>query len=80
MEMHILITLQPEIALWLVGREVVEDDVDLSVRIVGHHLVHEVEELQATASLKGEGISSFNRGPRESVFSCSISPAKSSCE
>jgi len=41
-------TLQPEVTLRLVGREVVEDHVDLPVRIVGHDLVHEVEEFDAT--------------------------------
>lgn len=41
---------QPKIALWLVGRKVVEDDVDLAVRVVGHDRVHEVQELDAAAS------------------------------
>ena len=40
---------QPQIPLGLVGLEVVEDDVDLLVWVVGHHLVHEVEELERGA-------------------------------
>ena len=43
-EMDIGVSGQPAIALGLVGRQVVEDDVDLLARIVGDDAVHEVEE------------------------------------
>lgn len=36
---------QPAVALRLVGVEVVEHDMDVALRVVGHDLVHEVEEL-----------------------------------
>ena len=36
---------QPSVPLRLVGLEIIEHDVDLAVRVIGHDLVHEVEEL-----------------------------------
>src|SRR5271165_2535140 len=47
MEMYVGMTLQPKVTLRLVGRKIVEDDVDLAIRIVGHDPVHEVEELDS---------------------------------
>jgi len=41
---------QPTIALGLVGRKIVENDVYLAVRVAGHDGVHNVEELDAAAS------------------------------
>ena len=51
MEMHVGMACPPEITLGFVRREVVEDDVDLAVWIVGHHCVHEVEEFDAPTPL-----------------------------
>ena len=49
-EVHIAMARQPEIALWFVGRKVVEDHMDIPLRVVGDNLVHEVEELNASTS------------------------------
>ena len=38
-------TRQPAVPLWLVGLEVIEHDVDVAIGVIGHDLVHEVEEL-----------------------------------
>ena len=46
-EMHVLVTLQPHVALGLVGREIVEHDMDFAIRMIGDDLVHEVEEFDA---------------------------------
>src|SRR5262249_43185096 len=51
MEMHIGISLEPAIVLGLVGIEVVEDDVKGGVTIDGDDVVHEVEKLNAAATL-----------------------------
>ena len=40
-------TLQPHVALRLVGREIVEHDMDFAIRMSGDDLVHEVEEFDA---------------------------------
>jgi hypothetical protein len=50
-EMHVLVALQPHVVLWLVRGEIVEDDMDFALRMGGDDLVHEVEELDAPASL-----------------------------
>ena len=42
---------EPAIALGLVGRKVVEDDVDFLARIGRDNAIHEVEELDAPATL-----------------------------
>jgi hypothetical protein len=41
----VLMPAGPLIALGLAGPELVQDDVDLAVAVIGDHLVHEVEEL-----------------------------------
>ena len=50
-EMHGLVALEPDVALGLVGGEIVEDDMDFAFRIGGDNRVHEVEEFDAPASL-----------------------------
>src|SRR5260370_5987630 len=50
-EPDILVALQPHVPLGLVRREVVEHDMDFALPVSGDDLVHEVEELDATASL-----------------------------
>jgi hypothetical protein len=50
-EMDIGVTLQPAIALRLVGIEVVEDDVDRRIGIAGDDIIHEVEEFDASPSI-----------------------------
>ena len=55
-EVDVLVAGPPAIALGLVGPQVVEDDVDLLVGIVGDHLVHEVEELGAPPALAVLGL------------------------
>jgi hypothetical protein len=45
MEMHGLVTGQPEITLGLMGGEIVEDHMDLPIGMVGDDFVHEGEEL-----------------------------------
>ena len=42
---------QPSIPFGLVGAEIVEDDVDLAIGVIGDHVVHEVEELDAPPAL-----------------------------
>ena len=49
-QMDVLVAGEPEVAARLVGREIIEDHMDLAFRIGGHDLVHEVEELDAPAS------------------------------
>jgi hypothetical protein len=44
------VTRQPEVTLGLVGRKIVEDDMDFLIGIVGDNLVHEVEEFDAATS------------------------------
>src|ERR1700756_1574822 len=51
MEMNVLMALEPHVAGGLVSGQIVENDVDLALRISGDHPVHEVEELDAAASL-----------------------------
>ncbi len=41
---------QPHVALGLVRRKIVEDDMDFAFRIGGDDLVHEIEEFDAPAS------------------------------
>src|SRR5271165_6603841 len=50
MEMNVPVTLEPHVASGFVGGEIVEDDVDFALRIGGDP-VHEVEELDPSASL-----------------------------
>ena len=50
MEMNIGVPLQPAIFLWLMGIQVIENHVDLSVWPVGENLIHEIEELSAPAA------------------------------
>src|SRR5260370_24057191 len=50
-EADVGMTGQPAITLGLVGRQVVEDDVDFLAAIVGDDAVHEVEELDAPTPL-----------------------------
>ena len=59
----------PSLALGLMGREIVEDDMDLLARIGGDDAVHEVEELDAPAALvmaggdlAGEDVESGEQG------------------
>jgi len=51
MEMHGLVTGQPEITLGLTGGEIVEDHMDLPIGMVGDDPVHEGEELDPPAAL-----------------------------
>ena len=46
-EMHVFVTLQPHVAFGLMGREIVEHDMDFAIRMIGDDLVHEVEEFDA---------------------------------
>src|SRR5271155_816531 len=46
-EMNVRVTPEPAIVPGLVGVEIVEDDVDGRVRVSGHDIVHEIEELDA---------------------------------
>src|SRR5215203_1031602 len=41
---------QPSVPLRLVGVEVVEHDMDVAARVIGHDLVHEVEELDPAST------------------------------
>src|SRR5436190_19602344 len=49
--MDVAMTPEPAIVLRFVGVEIVEDDMDLVVRIIGDDPVHEVEELHPPATL-----------------------------
>src|ERR1700730_1758613 len=46
-EMNVLVPTEPGVALWFVGVEIVENDVDLVRGMGGDDLVHEIEELDA---------------------------------
>ena len=46
-QMHVHVTLQPEVALGLMGREIVEHDMDFAAGVLGDHLVHKIEEFHA---------------------------------
>ena len=48
-EMHVGVAGEPQVELRLVGGEIVEDDVDLSIGIGGGDLVHEGEEFDPPA-------------------------------
>jgi hypothetical protein len=48
--MHALVTLQPQVALGLVGRKIVERRRDFALRLIGDDLAHEVEEFDAPPS------------------------------
>ena len=50
MEMHQWMLGQPAVMLGLMGVEVVKDDVKLFVRVLGHHPIHEVQELATPAA------------------------------
>jgi hypothetical protein len=43
--------LEPAVVLGLMGLEIIEDDVDGGVRVAGDDVVHEVEELDAAATV-----------------------------
>src|SRR6476620_12278843 len=60
-EVDVLVPCQPQIPLRLVGLEVVEDHVDLPARVIGDHVVHEVEELEATPALAVLGLDRAGR-------------------
>ena len=60
-EVNVFVPGQPPIPLGLVGLQVVENDVDLLVWVVGHHLVHEVEELDAAPALGMLGLDRAGR-------------------
>ncbi len=49
-EADVSMTREPAVPLRLVGAEVVEHDMDLALRVGGHDLVHEVEELDPPAA------------------------------
>src|SRR6476469_793422 len=49
--MHVGISLEPAVVLGLMGIEVVEDDMDGGVTIDSDDVVHEVEKLDAAATL-----------------------------
>src|SRR5664279_1333727 len=51
MEMNVAVTIEPCVAGGFVGGEIVEDDVDFALRVGSDDPVHEVEELDASASL-----------------------------
>lgn len=44
-EFHLGMTRQPHVSLWLVGREIVDNDVDFAFRIISDDGVHEAQEL-----------------------------------
>lgn len=50
-EMDVLMTLQPHVALGLMGREIIENGVDFVAGIIGDDLVHEVEEFDTSSPL-----------------------------
>lgn len=48
-EVHVRMTRKPEVALRLVGPEIVEHDMDVPAGMVCDNAVHEIEELEAAA-------------------------------
>ncbi len=47
LEMHVLVTLGPHVAFGLMGREIVEHDMDFATFMIGDNLLHEIEEFDA---------------------------------
>jgi hypothetical protein len=47
---HVGMPLEPHVPLRFMGIQIVEDDVDLFFRMVGHYLVHEMEELASSSA------------------------------
>jgi hypothetical protein len=50
MEMHIWMSGKPAVVLGLVRVQVVEDDMNLPLRMRGENAIHEIEELDAPAA------------------------------
>ena len=50
-EVNVLVPDKPPVALWFVGFEIVEDDMDLASGMRGDDAVHEIEEFDATSAL-----------------------------
>ncbi len=50
MKMDLGMLSQPAIVLGLMGRQVVKDNMEFSVGILGHDLIHEVQKLPAAAT------------------------------
>src|SRR5215470_3726686 len=50
-EVHLGMTLEPAVALGLMGAEIIENDVEVLAWVGGDDAVHEVEELDAPATL-----------------------------
>ena len=55
-EVHVGVPCQPQVALGLVGVEVVQHDVDLPVGVIGDDAVQEVQELEPAAALVVPGL------------------------
>jgi len=55
-EVNILVSLQPTVVLGLMGIEVVQDDVNLLVTVLGDHLIHECEKFHPPAALGVAGL------------------------
>ncbi len=51
MEMNISVSRQPAVVLWLVGVEIIENDVDFTPRIGLDNTVHEIEKFYTAAAL-----------------------------
>ena len=49
-EMHVFVPGQPAVAFWLVGVEIIENDMDFAVLMGLDEAVHEVKELDASAA------------------------------
>jgi hypothetical protein len=52
MEVHVLVTCQPTVVLWLVSVEVIQDNVYLGVRILGNDLVYELQKLASPSPVE----------------------------
>jgi hypothetical protein len=51
MKLDIGMELEPAVVLGLMGAEIVEDDMEVLVRIGGHEVIHEVEEFGAAPAV-----------------------------
>ena len=50
MQMDLRMPLQPAVPLGLVGIQVVEDDVHLTIRVSRHDLIHKIQKLAPSAA------------------------------
>ena len=51
MKMGVFMPRQASVVFWFVGPQVVDNHVNLLVRIIGNHVIHKIEELSPPAAI-----------------------------